>query len=204
MSSERGAKFDLRIAQGKTFNLTLRAAARPYIYKAITAITRAAPARLTVPAHGIPDGWPVAVVSVKGMRQINAANSPPSGCDFTQAGVIDADTIELNAVNSSDFSAYLSGGAVQTYTPADLSGAVVRLTIKDQIGGAELLALDSALLGGIVLNNTTKTIVVTIDATTTAALAWTDGVYDAELEFATGVVVPLAYGRVSVEQEVTT
>lgn len=204
MSSERGAKLDLKIVKGKTFARTLRAGALPFIYKAITAITKAAPARVTCTGHGIPNGWPVAVVSVQGMRQIKAETDPPKADDYKQATVIDSNTIDLNAVNSSEFSAYTSGGYLQLYTPTDLAGAAVRMTIKDKVGGTALIALDSALLGCITLDNTAKTITVTVSATITAALTWLRGVYDAEIQFADGTVLPLAYGSVTVVDEVTT
>lgn len=204
MSSERGAKLDLKIVKGKTFTRTLRAGALPFLYKAISAITKDAPARVTCAGHNIPNGWPVAVVSVQGMRQIKAENDPPRGDDYKQVTVIDANTVDLNAVNSSEYSAYTSGGYLQLYTPTDLAGAEVRTTIKDKVGGTTLLALDSALLGGIALDNTTKTIVITVNADDTAAITWLRGVYDAEIQFADGTVLPLAYGSVTVVDEVTT
>lgn len=47
---------DLTIQQGKTFALVLRWETEPIVYKAITAITLTAPARLTVTDHGAQDG----------------------------------------------------------------------------------------------------------------------------------------------------
>ena len=57
--------YDLVIKQGKTFSKVLRWEAPPIIYKPITAITNAAPVRITSANHGIIDGWRVAIVSVK-------------------------------------------------------------------------------------------------------------------------------------------
>jgi hypothetical protein len=190
---------DLRIPQGKTVARTLRVAAKPFIYKAITAITQGAPARLTVTGHSIPDGWPVAVVSVKGMRQINAQCSPPAPEDYLRATVIDADTIDLNDVNSSDYTAYSGGGYVQTYTPVDLGGGVARLTVRNRVGGTALVTMDSALLGGIVLDNTAKTLVYTFAAADTAGYTWTTGVFELEFEDANGVVITLERGTVAVD-----
>jgi hypothetical protein len=190
---------DLRIPQGKTVARVLRVAASPYIYKAITAITQAAPARLTVTGHGLPDGWPVAVVSVKGMRQINALCSPPGEEEYRRATVVDVNTIELNDVNSSDFTAYSGGGYVQTYTPVDLAGGIARLTVRDRVGGTALVSMDSATLGGIVLDNTAKTVTYTFAATATAAYTWTTGVFELEFEDANGVVITLERGTVAVD-----
>ena len=63
---------DLTIQQGRTFSLALRWESQPVVYRPITAIAQTAPARLTVPTHGVPDGWRVAITNVKGMTEINA------------------------------------------------------------------------------------------------------------------------------------
>ena len=55
---------DLTIQQGRTFSLALRWESPPVVYRPITAIAQTAPARLTVPAHGVPDGWRVAITNV--------------------------------------------------------------------------------------------------------------------------------------------
>ena len=192
---------DLVIEQGKTFSQVLRWESQPVVYKAITAITQSAPVQITVPAHGIPQGWRVAVVSVKGMTQLNSSNVPPKAKDYHQATVISVDKIELNDVNAADFKPYVSGGYVQFNTPVDLAGMSARLVVKDKVGGTELLRLDTTG-GGIVLNNTTKTITATITAGSTAALTWAKGVYELELVDALGQVFSLLTGSVTVTKEI--
>lgn len=194
---------DLTIQQGKTFALVLRWETEPIVYKAITAITLTAPARLTVTDHGAPDGWRVAVVSVKGMTEINAANTPPRSTDYTPVTVLDADTVELNEVNAAGFHAYTSGGYLQYNTPVDLTGYTARMAIKDKIGGTVLLSLTTEN-NGIVIDNAKKTITLTVEATATDDFTWTRGVYDLELISPAGVVTALITGRVSVTKEVTT
>jgi hypothetical protein len=198
------AIMDIGIKQGKTFTRTFRWGASPIIYKAITAISQAAPVQITVPAHGYPDGWPATVVSARGMTEINAPHSPPWPMDHHRLTKIDADTIQFNKVNSSDFTPYTAGGYVRAYTPVDLTNYVARMKIKDRIGGTVLVSLTSAA-GDIVLDNTKKTIVVTISATATAGYTWTRGVFDIELE---NSMIPytkeLASGKVVVVREVTT
>jgi hypothetical protein len=203
MDDARGTQYDLQLVKGKTLALTLRPASLPYTYKAITAITQGAPARLTVTDHGLPDDWMVAVVSVKGMHEINAAHSPPWPSDYVTATVVDANTIELNSVNSADFHAYTSGGYLQFFTPVDITGALVRMTIRNQVGGTAAVTLDSSG-NGITVNGTTKTIGITVDADTTAALTIANGVYDAEIQYLDGTVEGLLYGAVTVDDEVTT
>ena len=200
---------NLTILQGKTFDQAIRWETEPIVYKAITGITQAAPCVVTCPGHGMPDGWRAAITSVKGMRQINAANTPPRDSDYRQITYKTADTFELNDVNSADFLAYTSGGYVQYYSPKHISETyAARMSIKDRIGGAELFRLTSEngrievnlnFLAGIITS-----IRLLIPATDTAALTWKHGVYDLELESYRGVVTALLYGTVAVVPEVTT
>lgn len=192
------------ILQGKTFSQVIRWETKPIVYKAITAITKAAPARITATAHGIPDGWRVAIVSAKGMTQINAKNTPPKDSDFTPSTFVDANTIELNSVNAADYTAYTSGGYVQYNTPKSLTGFTARMAIKDRVGGTVLLALDSTVNNRIAIDQTTFTITLTVSATDTAAITWTDGVYDLEMVDPAGVVSQLLSGAIKVVKEVTT
>ena len=137
--------------------------------------------------------------------------------DVHYATLVDANTITLNDVNAAGYTAYASGGYIQYNTPVDLSvyaGALsigspggVRMSIKDKIGGTELLRLDTTTTSPqprIVVNNSNKTITFTIAAADTAALTWTKGVYDVELVSAGGVVTLLLSGNITVTKEVTT
>lgn len=193
---------NLEIVQGSTFERTVRWETPPFVYKAITAITRAAPAVITAPAHGLPERWRVAVVSAGGMDEINA-NDPPKAKQYKRATVVDGDTISLNEVNSTEYSAYTSGGYLQYYTPVDLSGYTARMKIKDRVGGTTLVELTTEN-GGISLDNTAKKIVLTISADDTDEYTWTRGVYDLELVSPTDVVTKLLTGKIKVVPEVTT
>lgn len=194
---------DLVIQQGKTFNRTIRWQTTPYVYKAITGITRAAPAVVTAVGHAVPDGWSVAIVSALGMRQINAKHNPPRSNEFHKATVLSSSTLALNDVNAAGYDAYTSGGYAQYYTPVSLSGYTARMAIKDQAGGTVLLSLTTSN-SRIALDDTLKTITLTISATDTAAIDWTEGVYDLELVSGSGVVTALLSGTISIEGEVTT
>lgn len=196
------ASKDFTIRQGATFSSVLRWEASPIVYRPITAITQSAPVRITCPSHNVPQDWRVAIVSVRGMTQINASSTPPKDRDFHRVTVVDADTLELNAVNSADFRPYTAGGYVMYNTPVDLSGFTARMSVKDKVGGTELFRLDTTN-GRIVLDNAAKTITLTIASVDTAAIAWTKGVYDLEL-VSGGVVETLLSGRINVVREVTT
>ena len=77
------------------------------------------------------------------------------------------------------------------------------MAIKDKIGGTVLHSMTTEN-DGIALNNTKKTITLTVAATETDDFVWTRGVYDLEMVSPTGVVTALISGRVSVSKEVTT
>jgi len=195
---------DIVILQGKTFQHVLRWETLPFVYKPITGITQGAPARITAIGHGLSTGWRAAVVSVKGMSQINATDSAKlREKDFHTVNVIDVDHVEMNDVNSAEFKAYVSGGYLQYYTPVDLSGYTARMSIKDKVGGTELLRLDNTN-SRLNIDTASHTVSMFIDATTTAAIVFKNGVYDLEMVSGTGVVTLLMSGSISVTTEVTT
>jgi hypothetical protein len=195
-------KLDLEILQGDTFTRLVRWETPPFIYKPITGATQAAPVSITAIAHGVKNGWRVAVVSVKGMKALNASHGGTRDSDYHQATIPDVDHVTLNKVNSADYDPYTSGGYLQYYTPVDMTSYTARMTIKDKIGGTILIALVSPT--DIVLDNTNHTITITIGAAVTAAFAWTKGTYDLELVSPTGVVTKLFKGNVTIKKEATT
>lgn len=201
------AEKDFIIEQGKTFAHVLRWEAPPYIYKAISGISQGAPAIVTSVAHGVPDGWRVAIVSVKGMKEINATVAPPAAAAFRRATRIGADSIELNDVNSSEYTAYVSGGFVQYLTPVDLTGFTARMKIKSKEGVvlASTEAGDTPLdVITVAIDTALKTITVTISASATAAFSWTKGLYDLEMVSPGGVVTAILKGKIQVTKEITT
>lgn len=205
---------DLTIQQGKTFSLVVRWETEPVIRKPITAISLAAGApRLSVAAHGLTNDWRCYVTRVEGMKQINAANNPPREDDFHPAMVVDSGTVELNDIDPVDdngrvWTAYTSGGFLCWNTPVDLTGYTARMAIKDKIGGTVLASTDAALspldVLGIAIDQTNKTITLSIEAMDTDDFAWKTGVYDLEMVSATGKVTAILSGKVTVSKEVTT
>lgn len=193
---------DFNIIQGSTFSEKIRWETTPFVYKPITAIEKTAPARITVAAHGLPDGWRAAIVSVKGMIEINAP-TPPKDKYFLETTFIDSNTIEINSVNASEYHTYTSGGYVQYYTPKDLTGYTARMTVRNRVGGTALVTLTTAN-NGIVIDLTDKFIELVITATDSAGYSWTKGVYDLELVSLSGEVTSLLHGNVTLTKEVTT
>ena len=195
------ASKDLALTQGKTFTLALRWETVPILYRPITGIAQSAPARLTVPSHGCPDGWRAAVTGVKGMTEINGEANKLKDTDYRGVTVIDADTIEFNELDSSGFKAYVSGGHLVFNSPVDLSGATARMAIRDKIGG-KLLHTLSTTNGGVVIDVAGRVITLNVAADVTETFTWKSGVYD--LEIVQGdVVTALLAGKVAVSREVT-
>ncbi len=195
-------EIDLVIRQGETYRHVVRWETGVVAYRPITGITQTAPAMVTAIGHGIVDGWRAAVVSVKGMTRINAG-SPPKVKEYHRVTIVDADTVSLNDVNAAGFAPYVSGGYLQLYTPADLAGFDARMSIKDRVGGTELISLTVAN-ARIVFDDVAKTITLLLSAADTASFAWINGVYDLELISPSGEVTTLLSGAVSIIKEVTT
>lgn len=196
-------KVDLSVKQGETFSYVFRWETRPIVYKNISAITATAPVRLTVTGHGLVSGWRAAVVSVGGMTELNAQYSPPDDSDYHQVTVIDANTIEFNDVNALSYSAYTSGGAIQYNTPVSLAGFTARMTVRDRVGGDELLSLTTEN-DRIVISPSTNSISLRLTAVDSEELTFSRGVYDLELVSSTDEVTRLVNGVIRIVKEVTT
>jgi hypothetical protein len=193
---------DLTIERGKTFTYVLRwAEESPIIYKAITGVSLTAPVVIDVNGHGAPNGWPIAVSGIRGTRQLNAENIPPRERDFHPATVRNSNQVELNDVDASLYSAYVSGGFIQYATPVDLTSAKSRFVVKDKAGNV-LAAYDE--LAGITIDNAAKTITLSIPATTTTAYAFSKGEYEWEVEDSAGRVERAKYGTLAVDIEIAT
>lgn len=144
------------------------------------------------------------MISAGGMRQINAKQIPPRPSEMHKVTVTSSSQLNFNDVDSSQFTAYTSGGFLVSYTPVSLSGFSARMKIRATVEATEVLeSLVSP--GDIVLDNTNHTITVTISAADTAAYTFSTGVYDLELVSgdATPVVTRLLSGTVTVVPEVT-
>lgn len=183
---------DFCVQAGETWHPTIRWGTGSYTAKTISAITKATPAVITAVAHAVPNGWPVAVVGVQGMIQINATRYPPQGNDWHAAAVSDADTIALNDVSSAGFSTYDTGGALVYDTPKDLTGCTFALTIYDnpEHTGTPLATITP------VVEPTLKTITPTLQ---TAALAWDIGYFRLLATEPSGVVTELLRGSLTIE-----
>lgn len=189
------AKLDLHIVQGSTLRDTLRLMQPRYEYRLIASLG-GSPLRLTVD-HGLPGNWLVWVEGVSGMQGINRS---PRTEKPHRVKVIDPATLEINALSA--FGLSPSGGQLIYKPPVDLTGATARMQIRAGVGGALLLELTTENDGLAITGPGTLT--RTLSAAQTAALAWTEAVYDLEVEYADGTVQRYLQGAVTVSREVTT
>lgn len=165
-------KTDTPMKQGSTFKLALRWEELPLKYIPISAISLAyGPPRITAAAHGLPDGWRVAFVGVGGMTLLNATSSPPKAGEFTPARLISADVIELNEVLPIGLKPYTSGGFIVAYTPVDLTGAVLRATLRDSLTNAVIASSHAGTIETSV-DEAGKLLGVVIQASVTAGFSW--------------------------------
>ncbi|PPL14052.1 hypothetical protein UN63_16785, partial [Oceanisphaera arctica] len=82
--------------------------------KTVTGATQANPVALTITGHGLTTGEPVMITSVGGMTQLNDK--------IYTATVVDANTLTLDGVDGTGFTAYTSGGSLTSgtfYTAAE-------------------------------------------------------------------------------------
>ena len=193
----RRANFCVR--PGETFSRLVRWEVPPLVYKPITGIANVAPVRITATAHGVPDGWRVAIESVQGMAEINAQNVPLADSDFVTATLIDVNTLGINSVNAANFGTYVSGGYVVYYALPDFTGYSAQMVWTDPYTQAVLLVLSTAN-SRIALDNTAKTIALTVSATDTAALIFTvEADYRLTITSPSGVVTPILKGHVTLD-----
>lgn len=190
-------KLNFKIIQGSTFNQVLRWESATKVYKTISGITNSAPVVINCTAHNIPVGWRARVTNVLGMKEINSGSN-----DYYTVTDTTTNTVTFNSVNSLGYSAYTSGGVLEYNQPIDLAGYTARMQIRSKLEDTTIIKELTTENGGIVIDNTTKTITLTISATDTSAFTFASAVYSIELVNGT-VVTPFAGGTMTLVKEVT-
>lgn len=190
-------KYNIKICQGATFKEVLRWESDEKVYKPITGISQNAPCELDVIGNNIPVGWRFLISNVKGMKEIN------SDTIYHTASEVTTDKITINKLNSIDYTPYTSGGIITYNKPVDLTGYTARMQLRSKLEDTVVLHEMTTENGGILINNTSKTISLLISASNTANFTFTNAVYSLELVSSGGEVTPFLYGSVSVYKEVT-
>lgn len=184
------------VRRGATFRLTYRPALSTLIYRAVSAITNSAPVEITtVAAHGLPDGWPVRVTGARGMTEINDACG-----DWLPARVTGADTLEINAINATQYGVYVAGSATLQYNePMALAGASARMQVRSPTTHALLFDATASMA----VDDVAKTVSLLLPASETEGFAWPVGLADVELELADGTVYALDRMQIVTQDERT-
>lgn len=190
-------KLNFKVYQGSTFSEVLRWESATKVYKTITGITKAAPTVVTAVAHGLPVGWRTKITNVVGMTAINSADNYNTVSEAT------TDTITLNDINSLGYTAYASGGVLEYNLPVDMTSFTARMQIRPSLTSTTTIKELTTVNGGIVLDNSLKTITIFMSATDTAAFTFSTAVYSLELVSSGGIVTQLVTGNMSLVQEVT-
>ena len=196
------SNYDFTIQQGATFNPKLKYSQPQFTVKAITGITKSGQAVVTAASHGLTVDWPVWIVGVVGMEQINHRSEMLALANKAYYGYfVDANSIRLN-VDTSRYSAYTSGGELLYHPPVNLTGYTARMNIRSTVDATTILHSLTTENSGIALGGAAGTVDLLISATDTALFAFGTAVYDLELISGT-VVTRLLSGNVTLSKEVT-
>lgn len=191
------AKINYSLYQGSTFNETLRWESPEKQYIPITSIAKQAPVVITAPSHNLVNGWRVKFTDIVGMKELNSSTT------YHSCTVLTADSISINAINSLSFTTYTSGGVIEYNKPIDLAGMTARMQLRTKIDSDIVIHELTTENGGVVLDNTTKQIKLTIPAVVTAGFTFSSAVYSLEIIDVVGNVTNFARGTITLIKEVT-
>lgn len=195
------AKINYKIYQGSTFQNIYRWESETKVYVPISAIQKSAPCMITTQSnHSLPLGWRFRVVGAGGMKEINSV-----GDNYYYSSAVTNTTVEINQLNSLSFTTYTSGGVIEYNQPVDLSNYGARMQIRESVDSSTVIHEATTTNGQIVIDNTTKTIKITLLANITQNFTFTTAVYSVELFSGnnTNNVVPFLSGNLTLVREVT-
>jgi len=190
-------KLNLKVYQGSTFRETLRWESALKVYSPITNISKSAPMVVTAAGHGVPVGWRVKISGALGMKEAN------TGDTYLTTSEVTTNSVTFNAINALNYTTYTGGGVLEYNQPVDLAGYTARMQIRAKLDDTAVIKELTTTNGGIIIDNTAKTIQMYISATDTAALSFQNAVYSLELVGSGGEVTQLVNGTLTLVREVT-
>lgn len=197
---QQPVKLNYRIYEGSTFQETYRWESQTKVYIPISAISQSAPCVITTQtAHNLPAGWRFRVVGAGGMKDINSSQDNY----YLATATPTTTTIEINSVNSLQYAAYTTGGVVEYNQPVDLAGYTARMQVRPSVESSTVIHEATTQNGGILIDQTLKTIMIQIPATTTEQFDFETAVYSVELVSSTNIVTPFLTGNLVLVREVT-
>lgn len=189
-------KINFKIYQGSTFKEVLRWESAEKGYAPISNISNSAPLVITSVAHEILVGWRFRISNVVGMKEVNSSDT------YYTVSSTTTDTITVNNINSIAHTPYISGGVCEYNKPNSLFALTARMQIRAKIDSIEVLKELTTENGGIIINDTAKTITINISYTDTATFSFSSAVYS--MEIVSGVEVhPFINGTITIEKEIT-
>jgi hypothetical protein len=196
---QQPAKINYKVYQGATFQETYRWETQTKVYVPITAISRAAPCVITTQTNSnIPVGWRFRVAGAGGMKEINSSDD-----NYYLATGVATTQITINQVNSSNYTAYTTGGVVEYNQWVDTTNYSARMQIRETVDSDTVIYTATSQAGQIQFDQTYKTIQLTIPASATELFEFETAVYSMELFTQAGVVVPFLQGNLVLVKEIT-
>jgi hypothetical protein len=199
---QQPAKINYKVYQGSTFREVYRWESQTKVYVPISTISKSAPCVITTQtATDLPVGWRFRVTGAGGMKEINTV-SEDSYYIATTINVAKTQ-VTINQVNSSGYTAYTSGGVLEYNDWVNLTGYNARMQIRETVDSSTTIYEATSAAGQIVLDNTYKTITLTIPASVTQAFTFETAVYSVELFTVAGEVIPFIEGNLVLSKEIT-
>jgi hypothetical protein len=190
------------VYQGSTFREVYRWESQTKVYVPISGISKSAPCVITTQtATDLPVGWRFRVTGAGGMKEINTV-SEDSYYIATTINVAKTQ-VTINQVNSSGYTTYTSGGVLEYNDWVNLTGYNARMQIRETVDSSTTIYEATSAAGQIVLDNTYKTITLTIPASVTQAFTFETAVYSVELFTVAGEVIPFIEGNLVLSKEIT-
>jgi hypothetical protein len=191
------AKINYKIYQGSTFQQTFRWESETKVYVPISAIAKSAPCVITTTTpHSLPVGWRFKVAG-GGMKELY-----PTSDTYHIATNTTSTSVTINQVNSLAYTPYTSGGVIEYNQPIDLSTYSARMQIRESVDSPTVIYEASTAIGQISLDNTYKTITITILGSVTQTFNFSTAVYSVEL-FNMANVLSFLVGNLTLVPEIT-
>lgn len=177
------ACLDLPIVPGATNRKPLFLLQPRWERRAISEVQKTPSLLLTVPGHALAAEWPCWVEGVSGWSVLN--RQPPQQAPW-MVGVVNADTVEINALNGAEQNA--RGGWLVYQPGVDLAGATAALTLTGPGYSLELTTANGGLqvLGvgrlNIVLTPAQSSAIPLDGVTYTLDITWSNGDVDRWLD----------------------
>lgn len=194
------AKINYKIYQGSTFQETFRWESETKVYVPIQSVAKAAPCVITTTTpHALPVGWRFRVAGAGGMKEINSIGEDAY---YLSTATPTTSSIEINQTNSLGYTAYTSGGVIEYNQPVPLSSLQARMQIRETVDSSTVLHEATTQNSQIILDDTNKTIQITLLGNVTQNFAFATAVYSLEL-YNGNNVIPFINGNLTLVQEVT-